>query len=114
MDNLSIFNQVKNVPPEAQRVITGGRLAGFTEINPMWRIEKLTEILDRLDSAGTMKSLKRELRRCRRRKTVFVDINLYVKQGNEWSKPIQGTGGSMFVAKEKGGMYTSDECFKMA
>jgi len=28
--------------------------------------------------------------------------------------PISGTGGSMFVAKEKNGFYVSDECYKMA
>jgi hypothetical protein len=44
----------------------------------------------------------------------FVDINLYYKMGGEWSEPIPGTGGSMFVAKEKNGLYTSDECYKMA
>ena len=32
----------------------------------------------------------------------------------EWSKPIVGVGGSMFIAKEKSGPYTSDEAYKMA
>ena len=115
MDNLSIFNQVKNVPPEAQRVIDGGRLAGFTEINPMWRIEKLTEIFGPAGFGWYYEITEKRIEEgAEGEKTVFVDINLYVKQGNEWSKPIQGTGGSMFVAKERGGMYTSDECFKMA
>ena len=44
----------------------------------------------------------------------FVDINLYIKIDGEWSKPIPGTGGSMFVANESKGLHTSDECFKMA
>jgi hypothetical protein len=115
VDNLSIFNQVKNVPPEAQRVITGGRLTGFTEINPMWRIEKLTEIFGPAGFGWYYEITEKRIEEgAEGEKTVFVDINLYVKQGNEWSKPIQGTGGSMLVAKEKGGMYTSDECFKMA
>lgn len=115
MDNLSIFNQVKSVPPEAQKVITGGRLAGFTEINPMWRIEKLTEIFGPAGFGWYYEITEKRIEEgAGGEKTAFVDINLYVKQGNEWSKPIQGTGGSMLVAKEKGGMYTSDECFKMA
>ena len=42
-DNLKIYNAVKKVPKEAQRPITGGRLKGKTEINPMWRIKALTE-----------------------------------------------------------------------
>ena len=46
--------------------------------------------------------------------SAFVKINLFLKIGNEWSKPIQGVGGSTFVAKEKSGLYTSDEAYKMA
>ena len=44
----------------------------------------------------------------------FCNINLYYKQENEWSIPIPGTGGADFVVKESKGLYTSDECFKMA
>jgi hypothetical protein len=43
-----------------------------------------------------------------------VDIELYIKQNNEWSMGIFGTGGSKFIAKETSGMFTSDEAFKMA
>ena len=44
----------------------------------------------------------------------FCNINLYVKWGGEWSKPIQGTGGSAFVNLFKGSPATSDEAYKMA
>ena len=44
----------------------------------------------------------------------FVHINLFVKMNGEWSEAIQGIGGSSFVTNEKNGLYTSDECFKMA
>lgn len=44
----------------------------------------------------------------------FLDIDLFVKVDGAWSDAIPGTGGSAFVAKEKNGPYTSDECFKMA
>jgi len=43
MENLSIYNKVRIVPPEAKKSILGGRLKGFTDINPMWRIKTLTE-----------------------------------------------------------------------
>lgn len=33
---------------------------------------------------------------------------------DEWSEAIQGVGGSSFVTNEKNGLYTSDECYKMA
>ena len=42
--NLKIYNQVREVPKEAQKPIGAGRLKGMTDIKPQWRIEKLTEI----------------------------------------------------------------------
>jgi hypothetical protein len=44
----------------------------------------------------------------------FVDILLYVKDGDKWADPIPGTGGSMLVELETGGLHASDEAFKMA
>ncbi len=41
-------------------------------------------------------------------------FNEHYKVDDEWSAAIPGTGGSSFVAKERSGLYTSDECFKMA
>lgn len=115
MGNMDIYNMVRDVPPEAQKIIDGGRLKGFTDISPMWRIEKLTEIFGPAGFGWYYEITEKRVEEgAEGEKTAFVDINLYVKRGNEWSKPIQGTGGSLFVAKEKGGMYTSDECFKMA
>lgn len=43
MDNLELYNKVRNVPQEAKKEIKGGRLKGMTDINPMWRIKTLTE-----------------------------------------------------------------------
>ena len=43
-EKLSIYNQCKTVPDEAKKEIKGGRLKGMTDINPMWRIKKLTEM----------------------------------------------------------------------
>ena len=42
--NLSIFNSVKSVPAEALREIQAGRLRGKSDISPMWRIQKMTEV----------------------------------------------------------------------
>ena len=43
-DNLYIYNQGRQVPQEAQKEIKAGRLKGMKDINPMWRIKKLTEL----------------------------------------------------------------------
>jgi hypothetical protein len=115
VENLKIYDLVKAVPDEAKKPITGGRLSGFTDINPMWRIKKLTEIFGACGVGWYPEILNKEIiEGANGEKCAFVDINLYIKNGDEWSKPIPGTGGSSFIAKEKNGLYTSDECFKMA
>ena len=43
MDNLTIYNLVRQPPKEALKEIKGGRLSGKTDINPMWRLKALTE-----------------------------------------------------------------------
>lgn len=112
---LSIYNKVRTVPAEAQKPIKGGRLKGMTDINPMWRIKTLTEQFGPVGQGWYYEILEKRIEEgANNEKVAFVDINLFVKFDGEWSKPIQGTGGSSFVAKEKSGLYTSDECFKMA
>lgn len=114
-ENLKTYDFFSEVPKEAQRTISSGRLKGKTDINPMWRIKVLTE---KYGCAGFgWKYVIREKRMVEGANGVicaFVDIDLFVKENGEWSEAIQGTGGSTFVAKETGGLYTSDECYKMA
>ena len=117
-DPMRIYDFLREVPKDAQKKITGGRLNGFTDINPMWRIQRLTEafgpcgigwyteIVDRWTSEGNGEI------------SAHVRIKLYyrfdptVKDG--WSAPIEGVGGSKLVAQERSGAYHSDEAFKMA
>ena len=115
MENKKIYEQVRSVPKEAQKKITGGRLNGMTDIKPMWRIEKLTEVFGPC-GFGWKASIKNKeiIDGANGEKIAIVDIDLYVKVDDKWSEPIEGTGGSSFIAKEKNGLYTSDECFKMA
>jgi len=115
MDNLSIYNQVRAVPDEALKAITGGRLKGKSDINPMWRIKSLTEQFGLCGVGWKYVITKQWLEEgANGEKAAFVNIDLYIKADGAWSDPIPGTGGSSFVAKESSGLYTSDECFKMA
>ncbi len=116
MDNLELYNKVRAVPQNAQRKISGGRLDGKTEINPMWRIKMLTEQFGICGVGWKYEITNKWLETSEPTGEVaaFVDIFLYIKVGGEWSAPILGTGGSTFIAKEKNGPHMSDECFKMA
>ena len=43
MKNMEIYNKYRAVPDTAQKTINAGRLKGMTDINPMWRLQCLTE-----------------------------------------------------------------------
>lgn len=142
MENLNYYNTLRSVPEKYTKKITGGRLNGMTDIKPQWRTEKMTEVFGPCGIGWYYEETKREYKGYEGREefesrsgekridestqiAVFIDINLYYRYpvtdplterviGYEWSKPIHGTGGSMFVAKEKSGMFVSDEAIKMA
>ena len=114
MDNLFYYNQGREVPETAKKPINGGRMNGKTDINPMWRIKKLTEMFGPCGIGWYYKSVREWIETYEQSAAAFVKIELFVKVGDAWSMPIQGTGGSMFVELQKGGPYVSDECFKMA
>lgn len=115
MNNLDIYDKVRVVPSEAQKQITGGRLKNMTDINPMWRIKALTEQFGVCGFGWKYEIVEKRLESGANNEiSAFVDIKLYIKANGEWSDPIPGTGGSSFVANESKGLYTSDECFKMA
>lgn len=118
MDNLKFYNMGRDVPDNAKKPIKGGRLNGMTDINPMWRIKKLTEMFGACGVGWWYEITNKQIvtDEYTLQKAAFVDILLYYvdpESGKE-SHGIPGTGGSSFVAQERSGAYLSDECFKMA
>ncbi len=117
MENMKFYEMGRSVPPEAMKKITGGRLNGMTDINPMWRIKKLTEMFGpcgigwypQIVRSWTDAGANGEI-------VVNMEILLYVidNEGEGWSKGIPGIGGSKLVAKESGGLFTDDEAYKKA
>lgn len=115
MDNMEIFNAGRSVPPEALKKITGGKLNGMSDINPMWRIQTLTSLFGPVGLGWYYETVNKWLEPGANGEVVaFVDINLFVKVDGEWSAPIQGSGGSKFISAFKNGPETSDEAYKMA
>ena len=115
MENMELFNLLATTPDEAKKPIEAGRLKGFTDINPMWRFKRLTEVFGPVGIGWKFVITDKQIiPGADGVVSAFVDILLFYKHENEWSEGIPGTGGSSFVAKESKGLYTSDECFKMA
>lgn len=114
---MDIYNSVRSVPKEAQKPIEAGRLRGKTDINPMWRMQVLTEKFGAVGFGWQYEIVEKRLETAPNGEiAAFVHIKLFVRdpESGEWSAPIVGIGGSMFVANESKGSYVSDECFKMA
>lgn len=112
---MDLYERFRAVPDTAKREIVAGRLKGKTDINPMWRIKALTEAFGPCGIGWKYKIIREWLEPGANGEiAAFMNIELFYKLDGEWSEAIPGTGGSAFVAKERAGLYTSDECYKMA
>lgn len=112
----SRYNAVKTVPQSALKIIDFGKLKGKYDISPQWRWEILTEVygmcgvgwyFDIVDTEQVLVEATGET-------MLYVKVNLYIKEGDEWSKPIPGYGGDFLIYKDKNGYHGNDEAFKMA
>ena len=112
---MRIYDKVRTVPVEAKTPITGGRLKGKTDINPMWRIKALTELFGPCGEGWYYKTVDKWEKGFPNGETaVFVEIELYYRIDDGWSAPVCGTGGSMVGSNERNGFYANDEAYKMA
>ena len=115
MGNMDLYDRFRVVPDEAKKTIAAGKLKGFTDVNPMWRIKMLTEQFGPCGFGWYTEITNKWMDKGEDGRVAgFVEINMYLKQGGEWSKPIVGIGGSMFTNIFKGDPESSDEAFKMA
>jgi hypothetical protein len=111
MENLELWEKVKQPPDWAMKKISGGRLKGMTDIKPMWRYQILTEIYGpcgdgwnyTIDRMWTDPGADGQI-------FAFAQVSLMING----KQPIPAVGGSMLVEKEKAGLHCNDEAFKMA
>lgn len=111
--NVWIYDAARVVPPEAQKSFNNGSFSG-TDINPMWRIKKLTELFGPCGIGWYYEVVSERAEEHHDMTMAVVDLNLYIKFDGEWSKPIFGTGGNTLVKTTKSGQRASDEGYKMA
>ena len=116
-DNLHIFRQVKSVPADATKPFRASWGKEMTEIDPMWRIEKLTELFGVCGEGWYTEVTRQEQVSLGNGEVcVFTDLNLYIKDSRtgKWSKPIRGTGGNRLIIMTENGLALDDEAFKKA
>lgn len=112
-NNMTIYEQFRSVPSDAQKKIEAGKLKGFTDINPMWRIKKLTEQFGACGEGWYLDNIQTWTETAGGEVAAFVRVDLIVKINGAWSKPITGIGGSKLAGKGVGDGI-NDEAFKMA
>jgi hypothetical protein len=117
---MEIWNSFCTPPPHVLKEITGGRLAGKTDINPQWRIRAMTETFG-VCGIGWKWEIKRLWAETapEGQMFAFAYIVVHIRDTSnlaeqKWSAPIEGVGGSMLVEKETKGLHANDEAFKMA
>ena len=115
--NMRFYGQVQDTPKEAQKAFNNGRFSG-TDINPMWRIKKLTEVFGPCGFGWWTQNVKYDFVTSEQTNevAVFCTLELVVvdPETETESKPIYGVGGNTFVAQRKSGPQSSDEAMKMA
>lgn len=112
---IDIYNSLARPPKDALKKIGGGKLSGMTDINPQWRYKAMTERFGlvgigwkyNIDKLWTEQGASNEV-------LAFAQVSVYVKDGENWSDPIIGIGGSRLAQMEKGSLVSNDEGFKMA
>lgn len=114
-DNMKIYESLSTPPNDAVRTISAGKLKGFSDINPQWRYEALTNLFGpcgigwkyTIDDVHEKEVSTGEL-------MVFVKVSLYIKDKENWSAPIPAYGGDYLIKKDKNGIHGNDEAMKMA
>lgn len=112
---IDIYESLARPPKDALREIQAGKLKGKTDINPQWRYKAMTE---KFGLAGI--GWKYEVQKLwteagvGNEKLAFAQLAVFVKDGDAWSEPIVGIGGSKLVQFEKGVAVSNDEGYKMA
>ena len=106
MDNMRIYKAGRSVPGGAVKKITGGAYgkAGLSDINPQWRIEKMTELFGPCGDGWIWEPVE-----------CWVDNGIcyahvtvqYLMEEGSYSKPIHGYGGTVMGRMDDSDLYKS-------
>lgn len=109
--NMELWFKYSEPPKEAMKAFDNGTFKG-TDISPMWRIRCLTEEFGVCGFGWYPEIVEHWTETVGAVVMTYVRIKLYIKRGDEWSKPISATGGNKALRKQNG--VPSDEAYKMA
>ena len=119
--SVELFRKNARPPEEALKPIEYGKMKNFTDINPQWRIEALTETYG-LYGVGWFVNVKETTTvdvPDTHEKMLFLTLELYVRDWSlpdeyKWFGPAIGIGGDFLIIKDKNGIHGNDEAYAMA
>ena len=113
---MSHYENLSTPPQDALKPIGFGNLKGKSDINPQWRYEALTKEYGDCGVGWKFEIVNTIIQPVPETKElmVFVQVNFYTKNGEEWSAPVPGFGGDFLIKKDKNGFHGNDEAYKMA
>jgi len=110
---MQVYDTARSVPQTALKAINGGRLKGKSDINPVWRIKRMTEIFGPCGIGWKYTITRQWVETYGQEAKAFCNIDLFIKWNGEWSDAIPGTGGASIVEVGRE-TYVNDEAYKMA
>ena len=109
------YDRLKTVPANALKEITFGKLKGKSDINPQYRYEAMTKEFGVCGIGWKYEIVKTWTQAMNDgQMMLFVEVSLYIKDGEKWSDPIPAIGGDFVLEKDKNGLHGNDEAYKMA
>ena len=115
VDNMLHYDRLKTVPANALKEITFGKLKGKSDINPQYRYEAMTKEFGVCGIGWKYEIVKTWTQAMNDgQMMLFVEVSLYIKDGEKWSDPIPAIGGDFVLEKDKNGLHGNDEAYKMA
>lgn len=112
--NLRFYDLLRKVPAGAKKPILAGRLKGMSNINPVFRVQVMTEVFGPCGIGWKYEIVKQWQEAYGQEVKAFTNINLFIKVDGQWSDPIPGIGGATLVEVNKSGAYVNDEGYKMS
>lgn len=107
MENMELYNAVREAPQSAVKKITGGSYgaAGLSDINPQWRIEVMTRMFGPVGLGWTWEPVET----FERENVLYAHVIVkYIdSETGEWSQPIHGYGGTKFGGRDDSDIYKS-------
>lgn len=112
-DNRRFYDAGRAVPDFAKKPIKGGRLNGMTNVSPMFRIEKLTELFGPCGIGWKLENIQYWTAEGAGECVVLCSLDIRYCENGQWSEPVNGIGGSKLYGKGVGDGI-NDEAYKMA